>query len=200
MTARRALAVAAALLGLGAPFAGELPIATTSEPEGVAPLDLAEWIRDRKPDLRVVDLRSADAFELRHLPNAESLDSLLVDEPKRESALFDRGAEAEEEGRQAAPSTAGARVETVVVYSDDDAEMVRAARRLGKRGGRNVLYLRGGWAAWQSEVMYPVLSDGASPAERADQARASELSRYFGGRPRKVGPTTPKVPARPRGC
>jgi len=42
----------------------------------ISAVELAEWIRDRKPGLRVVDLRSEAAFEEYHLPRAERADSL----------------------------------------------------------------------------------------------------------------------------
>jgi rhodanese-related sulfurtransferase len=39
----------------------------------IAPVELAEWIRDRKPHLRVVDVRAEAEFEEYHLPRAERL-------------------------------------------------------------------------------------------------------------------------------
>jgi rhodanese-related sulfurtransferase len=67
---RRVLAAAAAILGVLALFAGKAPAI-----QSVAPVELAEWIRDRKPNLRVVDARSEAEFEEYHLPRAERLTS-----------------------------------------------------------------------------------------------------------------------------
>jgi rhodanese-related sulfurtransferase len=61
---RRLLAAAAAILGVLALYAG----ATL---QTVAPVELAEWIRDRKPNLRIVDVRSESDFDEYHLPRAE---------------------------------------------------------------------------------------------------------------------------------
>jgi rhodanese-related sulfurtransferase len=67
---RRVLAAAAAILGVLALFAGKAPAIRS-----VAPIELAEWIRDRKPHLRVVDARTEAEFDEYHLPRAERLTS-----------------------------------------------------------------------------------------------------------------------------
>jgi rhodanese-related sulfurtransferase len=67
---RRTLAASAAILGVLALFAGK-PAAIQS----VAPVELAEWIRDRKPNLRVVDVRRQAEFDDYHLPRAERFTS-----------------------------------------------------------------------------------------------------------------------------
>lgn len=63
---RRALAAVAAILGVLALFAGKAPAL-----QNIAPVELAEWIRDRKPNLRIVDVRSEKEFDEYHLPRAE---------------------------------------------------------------------------------------------------------------------------------
>jgi rhodanese-related sulfurtransferase len=67
---RRVLALAAAILGVLALFAGKPPAI-----HSVAPVDLAEWIRDRKPHLRIIDVRSEAEFDEYHLPRAERFTS-----------------------------------------------------------------------------------------------------------------------------
>ena len=58
-------------------FAGlRMTNGTIRQPAQISAVELAEWIRDRKPGLRVVDLRSEAAFEEYHLPRAERADSL----------------------------------------------------------------------------------------------------------------------------
>jgi hypothetical protein len=76
---RRVLAAAAAILGVLALFAGK-PAAIQS----VSPVELAEWIRDRKPNLRIVDVRSDAEFDEYHLPRAKRL------RPPRRDAGVDR--------------------------------------------------------------------------------------------------------------
>jgi rhodanese-related sulfurtransferase len=63
---RRVLAAAATIIGVLALFAGKAPTLQT-----LAPVELAEWIRDRKPNLRIVDTRTQAEFDEYHLPRAE---------------------------------------------------------------------------------------------------------------------------------
>ena len=69
---RRLLACAAVLLGVAALFAGS-PYRARHAVAEVSPVDLAEWIRDRKPELRVIDPRPAAEFDEYHLPRAENV-------------------------------------------------------------------------------------------------------------------------------
>jgi rhodanese-related sulfurtransferase len=70
---RTALAVIAAVLGALALFSsGPHRVAE------VAPVELAEWIRDRKPELRIIDTRSEAEFDEYHLPRAEHVASLAM--------------------------------------------------------------------------------------------------------------------------
>jgi rhodanese-related sulfurtransferase len=73
---RRTLAAAAAILGVLALFAGKAPAM-----QSVAPVELAEWIRDRKPNLRVIDTRSEAEFDEYHLPRAERFTSTTTFAP-----------------------------------------------------------------------------------------------------------------------
>jgi rhodanese-related sulfurtransferase len=73
---RRLLAAAAAILGILALFAGKVPAI-----QSVAPVELAEWIRDRKPNLRIVDIRTQAEFDDYHLPRAEPLTSSTIFAP-----------------------------------------------------------------------------------------------------------------------
>jgi rhodanese-related sulfurtransferase len=101
---RRLLAAAATILGVLALFAGEVPDRSAdgssagppparrrvSAPasrwrssrraagatlQTVAPVELAEWIRDRRPNLRIIDTRTEQDFDEYHLPRAERLTS-----------------------------------------------------------------------------------------------------------------------------
>jgi rhodanese-related sulfurtransferase len=147
------------------------------ERDHIGPLDLAEWIRDRKPRLRVIDVRESDEFDAEHVPTAESipLEALITT-----SFLPD---------------------ETIVVYSPEGGHAAQAWVLLRALGHEHVYFLRGGSAAWSREVLHPSVPDDATPEERAEFARAAPLSRYFGGSPREGA--TREIPAksrRPRGC
>ena len=70
MTTHRVLAVAAAAAGLLAAFASR---PTRRHEDHVTAMQLAEWIRGRKPGLRIIDVRSAEEFAAYHLPGAKRL-------------------------------------------------------------------------------------------------------------------------------
>jgi rhodanese-related sulfurtransferase len=81
---RRILAAAAAMLGVLALFAEfSAPAsrwrssrrAAGATLPAVAPVELAEWIRDRKPNLRIIDVRSEAEFDEYHVPRAERFTS-----------------------------------------------------------------------------------------------------------------------------
>jgi rhodanese-related sulfurtransferase len=164
----RALAVTAATLGAlalaaGDPYpAGRSPAAARDVPF-VTALDVARWIRERRPDLRIVDVRAHTLFDAYHIPGAErvALDTL---------------------SRRAWQPH-----ESVVVYADNDAEATRAALALKRRGVANAHILRGGLLSWVDQIVEPHLATlprTATPAEQAARREQLELSRYFGGTPR----------------
>jgi rhodanese-related sulfurtransferase len=147
-----------------------------AEKDHVTPLDLAEWIRSCKEGLRVVDVRSPGDGEDAALPTAERIDL------------------------RALMTTPFASTDTVVVYSDESTHAAQAWVLLRALGYRQVFFLRGGRAAWESEVLHPTLADDASDDAQAHFARASSLSRYFGGIPRAgTGKKPTSLPHR-RGC
>jgi rhodanese-related sulfurtransferase len=83
---RRILAAAAAILGVLALFAGKAPAI-----HSVAPVELAEWIRDRKPHLRIIDVRSEGEFDEYHVPRAERLTSSTTFAPDETIVLVEGG-------------------------------------------------------------------------------------------------------------
>ena len=176
MTTARILGVVAAVLGLGAAFMGSaapaprggaIDVAALAreidrEADHVTAVELAQWIRDRKPGLRVIDVRSTEEFAAYHVPTAERvpLDSVV-------KLAFE-------------PS------ETVVLYSEGGAHAAQAWVLLRALGHEHVFFLRGGLYDWLQDVMNPTIAENASPAARAEFERTSALSRYFGGQPRVV--------------
>jgi rhodanese-related sulfurtransferase len=176
MTSPRTLAVAALLLGGLAAVAGR-PVATVPgsvdvsrlasmivrEQDHVDAIDLARWIQDRRPGLRVVDVRAREDFETYRVPTAENI-------PLDELAL------------------AGfAPTDTVVLYSGGGAHAAQAWILLRALGVRHVYFLSGGLDEWIADVMEPLLPDDATPEELAAFQPIAEVSRYFGGTPR-TGP------------
>jgi rhodanese-related sulfurtransferase len=182
----RLLAGAATVLAIGALAAGDRTTAggrvdvdalartVEAEQDHVTAIELAAWIRDRKPGLRVVDVRGAEDYATFHLPTAENV-SLTG---------LTRAAIRPEE--------------TVVLYSEGGTHAAQGWFFLRARGIEHVYFLRGGLYEWMTEVVNPMLPADASSAQRAEFARTAELSRYFGGVPRiggGAGPTRVDDPA-----
>lgn len=136
---RRALAILAALGGLLAAIvdrspgidAAQLAKSIAAEEDHVTALELAQWIRDRKPHLRVIDLRAEKEFAAFHLPRAERIAIEAIP-----STRFDRG-------------------DTLVLISDGGAHAAQAWVLLRALGHQNVYFLRGGIGEWLDEVMHP---------------------------------------------
>jgi rhodanese-related sulfurtransferase len=141
---RRVLACVAGVLAVLAAFAGSpyrndragidvaaLAEEVTRETDHVTALELAQWIRDRKPGLRVLDLRDSLSYAEYRIPRAEQISmSDLV------SRRF--------------PSN-----ETLVLISDGGAHAAQGWVFLRARGHRQVYFLRGGLGEWIDEVINP---------------------------------------------
>jgi len=166
------LAAMAVSLGILAPFVGSpysmhhasIDVAALAqnvqrEEDHITALELAEWIKDRRPGLRVLDVRSVEEYQAYHVPTAEhlALDSLAT-----------------------TPFRAD---ETLVLYSEGGAHSAQAWVLLRALVYRKVFFLRGGVYEWLEQVMNATLAD-TTRAARAAFEQASVLSRYFGGVPR----------------
>jgi len=128
----------------------------------VSAVQLATWIREGRPRLRVLDLRSAPEFHAFHIPGAEhvALEAL---------------------------ATAGfADDETLVLYSETGVHAAQAWVFLRALGHRHVVFLRRGLHEWLDDVMSPTLAVDAPPEAEAAFARVADLSRWFGGTPRRI--------------
>lgn len=176
MNATHLLGAGAMLLGLGAAFAGSpylaaqgrmdvqgLARAIASGEDHVTAAELADWIRSRKPNLRVIDIRDPDTFAAYAIPTAENVP-------------FDRLAH-----------SAFSKIDTIVLYAEGGAPAGQAWVLLRALGLTSVFFIAGGMTEWREEILAPQLPADANETEkRAFEARA-ELSRYFGGEP-QMGP------------
>ena len=144
---RRALAILALTLGAAAPFAGSpyrsargsVDVASLAgtiarEEDHVTALELAGWIHDRKPGLRIVDVREPEEFAAYQIPTAENVPL----------SQFSRLSVKPEE--------------TVVLYSGGGAHAAQAWVFIRALGHRQVFFLSGGLNEWIDEVMNPVAS------------------------------------------
>src|SRR5436305_9507206 len=172
------LAVGIALvLGVAAAFAGtpdrarnaridveSLARAVEHEDDHVTAIELAEWIKERRPGLRVVDIRPSGEFDALHIPTAERIPlSDLAKTPFR-------------------------RDETIVLYSEGGAHAGQGWVFLRALGYTQVYFLRGGLREWLDDVMSPSIAPAAGDSAKKAFARVSDLSRYFGGSPRVAAP------------
>lgn len=177
MTTRRKFAIAALTLGAAAPLAGT-PFAETTVSididelarlilrgdDHVDAIELAEWIRDRRSGMRIIDLRPPGQYESGHIPTAERVP---IDELSRTS--FNAG-------------------DTIVLYSEGGAHAGQAWVLLRGLGLTRVFFLRAGMFEWEEQILYPKLARDATDRERAEFARAAALSEYFGGTPERDVP------------
>jgi rhodanese-related sulfurtransferase len=130
------------------------------EQDHVDPLDLATWIREGKPGLRVVDVRD-------HLDTADYRIPGAIDVPLAKIASL-RIRDDEE----------------VVLYSDGGTHAAQGWVLLRARGVRNAKILKDGMAAWEDEVLSPIIPVAADDSTVQRFNRARDLSIWFGGRPR----------------
>jgi len=141
VTPRRALAAAAALLGALAavappPARSAVPVAALAreidrEADHVTALELAAWLRDRKPGLRVLDVRGDSEYAAYHIPTAVRLPLASIDTLRPRAG------------------------ETLVLYSEGGAHAAQAWVLLRAAGHRQVYFLRGGLLDWLDDVMHP---------------------------------------------
>lgn len=157
-----------------AAIAGEI----RREADHVDALDLAEWIKEGRTGLRVIDVR-------------EGLDTATYRIPGARIVALD-----------SVPHLEVGPGEEVVLYSDGGAHAAQAWVLLRARGVQRVRVLKDGLAAWEDEVLSPL--PPASPDDTAQGRfrRARELSLWFGGRPRLMpvdgGAARAPAAARPR--
>ncbi len=135
---RALLGLALALGGLAAVVRSPAPPATTAvdldalarivdhEEDHVTAPELAAWIRDRRTDLRVIDVRSDSDYRVGHIPRAEHMTLSQL-------------------------RTAGFRpTETIVLYSAGGAHAAQGWFLLRASGLPRVYSLRGGIDEWLS--------------------------------------------------
>lgn len=168
----RSLGAIALVLGLLAAFVGSprkqsnarvdldhLAKTVESDDDNVTAVELGDWIRNRRSNLRIVDVRDSAEFEDYHIPTAERI------------ALSDL------------TSTPFTKEETIVLYSGGDGRAAQGWVFLRAMGFTRVYFLKGGLYEWLDEVMNPAISPTASQTEQAEFKKVSEISRYFGGAP-----------------
>ena len=133
----------------------ELAHIVEHEEDHVTAVELARWIRDNKPRLRILDIRSDSEFTDFHVPSATRV-------PLGEIA------------RMPLDTTA-----TYVLYSEGGTHAAQGWFLLRARGAQRSYFLRGGLYEWLDEVMNPRVPSSMPQAQR-DSIRA--LTMWFGGK------------------
>ena len=164
----RRLAIVAIVAGALAVVAGEPPRPTRGrvdvtelariveqEEDHVTAMELARWIRDDKPGLRVLDIRPDSEFTELHVPGARRVPLVEIARMPLDSAA------------------------TYVVYSEGGTHAAQAWFLLRARGVERAYFLRGGLYEWLEQVMNPRVAANAPQAQR-DSIRA--LTLWFGGK------------------
>ena len=160
----------------------ELARAVAEQEDHVSAVELAAWLRARRPGLRVIDVRTASEFAAYHIPGAEHVPL------------------------EALAATRFAADETIVLYSELGVHGGQAWVFLRALGHHQVLFLRNGLHEWLDDVMSPTIAADAPAEAQAAFDRVAELSRWFGGTPRRIAVAAAVsdgavVPAtRRRGC
>lgn len=182
MTSHKILAGAAIAFGIAAAAAGEparsgaridlnaIAADVENEADHVDAITLAESIRGQRPGLRVIDLRSTAEFDELSIPTAEHMSVA-------EAAAL--------EVPRATP---------IVLYSEGGTHAAQVWFMLRARGYTDVRFLREGMYEWAARVMSPMLPVDPTPAELAEYNRVADLSRYFGGVPRRDMPRDALAP------
>jgi rhodanese-related sulfurtransferase len=127
----------------------ELAEAIINERDHIAAEELAKWLIDKKPDLLVVDMRSAEEFAQYHIPGAVNIPFTKLFEPDAQEML--------------------AGDKTIVLYSNGGTHAAQAWVLL-KQMGVESLVLLGGLNYWTEVILNP-------PAPNA-LAADSEILKY----------------------
>ena len=168
----RMLAVVAVLGGALAVVAGsptratrgsvdvtELARIVEHEEDHVTAVELAKWIRDDKPRLRILDIRADSEFGEFHIPGATRVPLAEIARMPLDSAA------------------------TYVLYSEGGTHAAQGWFLLRARGVKTVFFLRGGLYEWLEQVMSsPRGVDDAAGPPRFDSRADALVRRQDAGR------------------
>ena len=174
LTLNQKLALAAIALGavaiFAAPYPGskvtldarELALLVGTEADHVEAPELAAWIIENRADYRLVDLRTESEFATYSIPTAVNIPMSVL------------------------PEAGLGRQEKIVLYSEGGIHSAQAWMLLKAQGHKSVYMLKGGLDEWKDQVVFPVVADNPTPAERTRDERLKSISAYFGGQPRSA--------------
>jgi len=188
LSLNKKLAALAILLGflaifIGSPYKGsfyninskELALITGNAVDHVKVEELADWIIQGKSDFRIIDLRTEKEFSEYHIPGAENIPMQTLDK----SNLMKN--------------------EKIILYSEGGIHSAQGWMILKAKDFKGVYILFGGLEEWNEKILFPKISENATPEQLAAFEKTKEVSKFFGGTPQTGGTTevkdAPKVQA-----
>ncbi len=140
----------------------------------VTPAELAKWMLEGRRDFTVVDLRTPEQFERGHIRSAVNCGHCHTSR--------EEGRRAVEEGNFVDLS------KKLVVYTETGTERVELPKILALNP--NLLLLKGGFGAWESDILREVSFEGvADEDQRAELRRREAIRAYFAGERAQSGNT-----------
>ena len=125
------------------------------EEDHVSAVELATWIRDARPSLTILDIRSDAEYGEFHIPGAKRASLTEIARMPLDSAA------------------------TYVLYSEGGTHAAQGWFLLRARGVERAYFLRGGLFEWLEQIMNPQVPSTMPQAQR-DSIRA--LTLWFGGK------------------
>lgn len=158
--------VAVAGLSLGGEPKRRLHFGVSQGERTVRPAELAAWIIEGRRDFAVIDLRDEVEFKKGHVKDAVSCGTCHA---------------SKDEGRQAMQETMFVDLtKKLVLYTETGTETVDLPKLLAKNP--RLYTLKGGYDAWQKEVLAPVQFGGEASVEELQGKQKREAIRaYFSG-------------------
>ena len=166
------LAFVALILGLIAVFAGspyvgstikvnakDIALTTVNNSDKISVLELADWIIKGNSDYVLVDLRDEKVFNEYFIPTAYNI------------------------SLETLPQSGLLRNQKIILYADDNLKAAQAWFILKSKDYKGVYILDGGIEKWKDEVLFPKLSEDATPEQVAEFEKRKEICEFFGGVP-----------------
>jgi len=189
------LALLALILGLIAVFAGspyvgstikvnakDIALTTVNNSDKINVLELADWIIKGNADYTLVDLRDEKDFNEYFIPTAYNIPLETL------------------------PQSGLLRNQKIILYADDNLKAAQAWFILKSKDYKGVYILDGGLGKWKDEVLFPKLSEDATPEQITEFEKRKEICMFFGGVPqtgttetvdKKIDLPTPQITTQP---
>ena len=173
LTPNKTLAGSAIILSFFAVIAGN-PF--SNKKSYINPEQFADLLIAKKQNLTVVDLRGRKDYNDYHIPSA-----INVGASKINPNVFDKD-------------------NMIVFYSGRDNISKAVQYKFEKEGFKDAYFLNGGIDDWMNKILFPVLPENSSEAEKKNFEKIERRSMYFGGQPEREDENSTKKVYRREGC